>query len=304
MVASESVALNAAGFSLMRDILPGESIYISQNGDFYSHQCVEPKTYTPCIFEFVYFARPDSIIDGMSVYKSRLRMGEFLAQRIIERGLHHDVDVVIPIPDTSRSSALQVAHHLGVKYREGFIKNRYIGRTFIMPGQEKRKKSVRQKLNPIDLEIKDKNVLLIDDSIVRGTTSKQIIEMARNAGAKKVFFASAAPPVKFPNVYGIDMPASSELIASNKSDEELAQFIGADWLLYQTLDDLIESVRFEDSEVKDFDTSCFSGDYVTNDVTQAYLQKIELKRNDAAKTKEEKLRKQIEIQDPTSTLIN
>jgi len=304
MVASESVALNAAGFSLMRDILPGESIYISQNGDFYSNQCVEPKTYTPCIFEFVYFARPDSIIDGMSVYKSRLRMGEFLAQRIIEKGLHHDVDVVIPIPDTSRSSALQVAHHLGVKYREGFIKNRYIGRTFIMPGQEKRKKSVRQKLNPIGLEIKDKNVLLIDDSIVRGTTSKQIIEMARNAGAKKVFFASAAPPVKFPNVYGIDMPASSELIASNKSDEELAKFIGADWLLYQTLDDLIESVRFEDSEVQDFDTSCFSGDYVTNDVTQTYLQKIELQRNDAAQVKQEKERQQIEIQDPTSTLIN
>lgn len=304
MVASESVALNAAGFSLMRDILPGESIYISQNGDFYSNQCVEPKTYTPCIFEFVYFARPDSIIDGMSVYKSRLRMGEFLAQRIIEKGLHHDVDVVIPIPDTSRSSALQVAHHLGVKYREGFIKNRYIGRTFIMPGQEKRKKSVRQKLNPIGLEIKDKNVLLIDDSIVRGTTSKQIIEMARNAGAKKVFFASAAPPVKFPNVYGIDMPASSELIASNKSDEELAKFIGADWLLYQTLDDLIESVRFEDSEVQDFDTSCFSGEYVTNDVTQTYLQKIELQRNDAAQVKQEKERQQIEIQDPTSTLIN
>jgi amidophosphoribosyltransferase len=304
MVASESVALNASGFSLMRDILPGESIYISQNGDFYSNQCVEPKTYTPCIFEFVYFARPDSIIDGMSVYKSRLRMGEFLAQRIIEKGLHHDVDVVIPIPDTSRSSALQVAHHLGVKYREGFIKNRYIGRTFIMPGQEKRKKSVRQKLNPIGLEIKDKNVLLIDDSIVRGTTSKQIIEMARNAGAKKVFFASAAPPVKFPNVYGIDMPASSELIASNKSEEELAKFIGADWLLYQTLDDLIESVRFEDSEVQDFDTSCFSGEYVTNDVTQTYLQKIELQRNDAAQVKQEKERQQIEIQDPTSTLIN
>jgi amidophosphoribosyltransferase len=304
MVASESVALNTAGFSLMRDVLPGESIYISQNGDFYSNQCVEPKTYTPCIFEFVYFARPDSIIDGMSVYKSRLRMGEFLAQRIIEKGLHHDVDVVIPIPDTSRSSALQVAHHLGVKYREGFIKNRYIGRTFIMPGQEKRKKSVRQKLNPIDLEIKDKNVLLIDDSIVRGTTSKQIIEMARNVGAKKVFFASAAPPVKFPNVYGIDMPASSELIASNKSNEELAKFIGADWLLYQTLNDLIESVRFEDSQVQDFDTSCFSGDYVTNDVTQTYLQKIELQRNDAAQSKQEKERKQIEIQDPTSTLIN
>ena len=227
MVASESVALNVLGYSLIRDILPGEAIYIDTNGNFYSQQCVEPKSYTPCIFEYVYFARPDSIIDGISVYKSRLRMGDNLAQSIIAKGYHHDVDVVIPIPDTSRTSAIQVAHHLGVKYREGFIKNRYIGRTFIMPGQEIRKKSVRQKLNPIDLEIKDKNVLLIDDSIVRGTTSKQIIEMARKAGAKKVFFASGAPPVRHPNVYGIDMPASSELIACNKSNEELAEIIGA-----------------------------------------------------------------------------
>ncbi len=304
MVASESVALDSAGYELMRDVMPGEAIYIDKNNELHSHQCIEPKSYTPCIFEFVYFARPDSIIDGMSVYKSRLRMGEYLAQRIIENGLHHDVDVVIPIPDTSRTSALQVAHHLGVKYREGFIKNRYIGRTFIMPGQDKRKKSVKHKLNPIDLEIKDKNVLLIDDSIVRGTTSKQIIEMARNSGAKKVFFASAAPPVKYPNVYGIDMPASSELIASNKSEDELSAFIGADWLIYQSLDDLIEAVRFEDSEVKEFDTSCFSGEYVTNDITEKYLKRIELRRNDAAMIKKEKERRQLEIQDPTQNSFN
>ena len=304
MVASESVALDCAGFTLMRDVMPGEAIYIDNNGELYSHQCVQAKSYTPCIFEFVYFARPDSIIDGMSVYKSRLRMGEYLAQRIIKNGLHHDVDVVIPIPDTSRTSALQVAHNLGVKYREGFIKNRYIGRTFIMPGQDKRKKSVKQKLNPIELEIKDKNVLLIDDSIVRGTTSRQIIEMARNAGAKKVFFASAAPPVKFPNVYGIDMPATSELIASKKSDEDLSNFIGADWLLYQSLDDLIEAVRFEESGVNEFDTSCFSGEYVTNDITENYLKRIELQRNDAAMSNKEKEREQIEIHDPTQTLFN
>ena len=302
MIASESVALDFSGFSLMRDVRPGESIYIDKNNELHSHQCVEPKSYTPCIFEFVYFARPDSIIDGMSVYKSRLRMGEYLAQQIIQKGLHHDVDVVIPIPDTSRTSAIQVAHHLGVKYREGFIKNRYIGRTFIMPGQEKRKKSVKKKLNPIDLEINDKNVLLIDDSIVRGTTSRQIIEMARNAGAKKVFFASAAPPVKFPNVYGIDMPATSELIASNKNDEDLSAYIGADWLIYQSLDDLIEAVRFEESEVNHFDTSCFSGEYVTNDITEKYLQRIELKRNDEAMAKKEMERKQLDIEDTTKIL--
>ncbi|MDG2228938.1 MAG: amidophosphoribosyltransferase [Gammaproteobacteria bacterium] len=299
MVASESVALDVVGFSLLRDVLPGEAIFIDTGGNFYSKQCVEPKSYTPCIFEFVYFARPDSIIDGMSVYKSRLKMGEYLAQSIIEKGLHHEVDVVIPIPDTSRTSALQVAHHLGVKYREGFIKNRYIGRTFIMPGQDKRKKSVRQKLNPIELELKDKNVLLIDDSIVRGTTSKRIIEMTRSTGAKKVFFASAAPPVKYPNVYGIDMPASSELIASGKSEEELAGFIGADWLIYQTLDDLIEAVKFDETGVQAFDTSCFSGEYVTNDISQKYLKSLESKRSDDAIRESEQLRKQIEINDPS-----
>jgi amidophosphoribosyltransferase len=299
MVASESVALDVVGFSLLRDVLPGEAIFIDTGGNFYSKQCVEPKSYTPCIFEFVYFARPDSIIDGMSVYKSRLKMGEYLAQSIIEKGLHHEVDVVIPIPDTSRTSALQVAHHLGVKYREGFIKNRYIGRTFIMPGQDKRKKSVRQKLNPIELELKDKNVLLIDDSIVRGTTSKRIIEMTRSVGAKKVFFASAAPPVKYPNVYGIDMPASSELIASGKSEEELADFIGADWLIYQTLDDLIEAVKFDETGVQAFDTSCFSGEYVTNDISQKYLKSLESKRSDDAIRESEQLRKQIEINDPS-----
>ena len=301
MVASESVALDVVGFSLLRDVLPGEAIFIDTGGNFYSKQCVEPKSYTPCIFEFVYFARPDSIIDGMSVYKSRLKMGEYLAQSIIEKGLHHEVDVVIPIPDTSRTSALQVAHHLGVKYREGFIKNRYIGRTFIMPGQDKRKKSVRQKLNPIELELKDKNVLLIDDSIVRGTTSKRIIEMTRSTGAKKVFFASAAPPVKYPNVYGIDMPASSELIASGKSEEELAGFIGADWLIYQTLDDLIEAVKFDETGVQAFDTSCFSGEYVTNDISQKYLKSLESKRSDDAIRESEQLRKQIEINDPSIT---
>ena len=231
-------------------------------------------------------------------------MGEYLAQKIIKQGLHHDVDVVIPIPDTSRSTALQVAHHLGVKYREGFIKNRYIGRTFIMPGQEIRKKSVKQKLNPIDLEIRDKNVLLIDDSIVTGTTSKKIIQMARNTGAKKVFFASAAPPVKHPNVYGIDMPSTAELLASNRTEEELARYIGADWLIYQELDDLISAVQFDESDAEAFDTSCFSGEYVTGDVTSNYLDFIESKRNDAAKAKKEIERKQIDIQDQSSMTVS
>ena len=212
------------------------------------------------------------------------------------------MDVVVPIPDTSRTSALQVAHHLGVKYREGFIKNRYIGRTFIMPGQAIRKKSVRQKLNPIGIEIKDKNVLLIDDSIVRGTTSRQIIQMARNAGAKKVFFASAAPPVRYPIVYGIDMPAASELIASEKSDKELAEIIGADWLLFQTLEDLIKAVTYEESGIQSFDTSCFSGEYVTNDITEKYLKYLELKRNDVAKTEQEQARKQLQINEPSISI--
>ena len=304
MIASESVALDIADFEIMRDVKPGEVIFITKEGEFFSKQCIKPKSYTPCMFEFVYFARPDSVIDGMSVYKSRLRMGEYLAQRIIKEGLHHDVDVVIPIPDTSRSTALQVAHHLGVKYREGFIKNRYIGRTFIMPGQEIRKKSVKQKLNPIEVEIRDKNVLLIDDSIVRGTTSKKIIQMARNSGANKVFFASAAPPVKYPNVYGIDMPSTAELLASNRTEEDLARYIGADWLIYQELDDLISAVQFDGSDAQAFDTSCFSGEYVTGDVTSNYLEFIERKRNDAAKAKKEIERKQIDIQDQSSMTLS
>ena len=302
MIASESVALDSQGFTLERDVAPGEAVYIDVKNNLFTKLCSKSAAHTPCIFEHVYFARPDSLMDSISVYKARLRMGEKLADKVNKLRPDHDIDVVIPIPDTSRTSALELANRLGIKFREGFVKNRYIGRTFIMPGQNKRKKSVKQKLNPIDLEINDKNVLLIDDSIVRGTTSKQIIEMARHAGAKKVFFASAAPPVKFPNVYGIDMPATSELIASNKNDEDLSAYIGADWLIYQSLDDLIEAVRFEESEVNHFDTSCFSGEYVTNDITEKYLQRIELKRNDQAMAKKEMERKQLDIQDPTKIL--
>jgi amidophosphoribosyltransferase len=231
----------------------------------------------------VYFARPDSILDNISVYKARMRMGELLAEKIRRTLPNHDIDVVIPIPDTSRTSAMQVAQILGIKYREGFIKNRYIGRTFIMPGQDQRKKSVRSKLNAIDLEFRGKNVLLVDDSIVRGTTSAQIIEIAREAGANKVYFASAAPPVRYPNVYGIDMPAASELVAAGRSDEEVARIIGADWLIYQDLEDLVRAVRHHDARVTEFDTSCFSGEYVTGDITPEYLDKLQSERSDQAK---------------------
>ncbi len=235
MLASESVALDMLGFDMVRDVAPGEAVFIDEQGRFYAQACVAMARHTPCIFEYVYFARPDSIIDNISVYKARLRMGEHLAEKIKRERPDHDIDVVIPIPDTSRTSAVQVAQLLGVKYREGFIKNRYIGRTFIMPGQEQRAKSVRSKLNAIDLEFRGKNVLLVDDSIVRGTTSAQIIDMAREAGAKKVYFASAAPPVRYPNVYGIDMPDASELVAAGHTDEEVRDIIGADWLIYQDL---------------------------------------------------------------------
>jgi amidophosphoribosyltransferase len=285
LVASESVALDALDFELVRDVLPGEAVYIDRKGGFHSQQCSSSHSYTPCIFEYVYFARPDSIIDRISVYKARLRMGERLAEKILRERPDHDIDVVIPIPDSSRTSALEVAHRLGVKYREGFIKNRYIGRTFIMPGQEIRKQSVRRKLNAIDLEFRDKNVLLVDDSIVRGTTSKQIIEMAREAGARRVYFASASPPVRFPNVYGIDMPAASELVASGRSEAEVAQLIGADWIVYQDLDDLVKACRYDNGDIKDFDTSCFSGHYVTGDVTPEYLGRLERERNDGAKAR-------------------
>jgi amidophosphoribosyltransferase len=287
MIASESVAIDSLGFTIIRDIKPGEAIFITKNGKLYTRQCAENSQYSPCIFEHVYLARPDSIIDGISVYNARLHMGETLAEKILQQRPDHDIDVVIPIPDTGRTAALPLAQQLNVNYREGFIKNRYIPRTFIMPGQEIRKKSVRQKLNAIESEFKDKNVLLVDDSIVRGTTSGQIIEMARIAGANKVYFASAAPPVRYPNVYGIDMPTVNELIAHNKSEEEIAKLIGADWLIYQDLNKLIESTQTSDVHINNFDLSCFNGEYVTGDVNQEYLDHIEGIRSDSAKSKRE-----------------
>jgi len=284
MLASESVAIDALGFDYVRDLAPGEAAVIGVDGSLTLKQCAENTVHSPCIFEYVYFARPDSIIDGISVYKARLRMGDALATKILTARPDHDIDVVIPIPDTSRTSALQLANTLGVKYREGFIKNRYIGRTFIMPGQKQRKKSVRQKLNAIDLEFKDKNILLVDDSIVRGTTSKQIIQMARESGARNVYFASAAPPVRFPNVYGIDMPSPEELIGHNRDDAEIAKAIGADWLVYQDIDDMIEATMHKNKlGVQRFDASCFNGEYVTGDIDQAYLDSIQKRRNDKAK---------------------
>ena len=288
MVASESVALDILQFERLRDLQPGEAVFIENSGVLHSKEYADKSAHTPCIFEYVYFARPDSIIDDISVYKARLRMGEELAGKIVRDFPDHDIDVVIPIPDTSRTAALQVAYHLGVKYREGFMKNRYIGRTFIMPGQAERKKSVRRKLNAIDLEFRGKNVLLVDDSIVRGTTSQQIIKLAREAGARRVYFASAAPPVRYPNVYGIDMPAASELIANGRSIEEVQDIIGADRLIYQDLHGLIRSVRHNHSSIREFDTSCFSGEYVTGDVTDGYLDRLEAQRNDEAKARRAK----------------
>jgi len=283
MVASESVALDVLGFELIRDLDPGEALFVSKEGRYYTQQCAEESALSPCIFELVYLARPDSIIDDISVYKARLRMGERLARKIKRSGSDHDIDVVIPVPDTSRTSALELANGLGLKYREGFIKNRYIGRTFIMPGQTERRNSVRQKLNVIPLEFRRKHVLLVDDSVVRGTTSKQIIQMARDAGARKVSFASAAPPVCHPNVYGIDMPAVSELVAHGRTDEEVGREIGADRMIYQDLDDLIGACRAGNPAVERFDTSCFNGEYVTGDVDRQYLERQELARCDAAK---------------------
>jgi amidophosphoribosyltransferase len=299
MVASESVALDAVGFELERDVLPGEAIFIDKRGYLHSRQTSARRGYTPCIFEFVYFARPDSIIDNLSVYKARLRMGEKLAAKILRVRPDHDIDVVIPIPDTSRTAAMQVAQGLGVKYREGFIKNRYIGRTFIMPEQSARKASVRRKLNAIGLEFVGKNVLLVDDSVVRGTTSQQIIDMAREAGAKKVYFASAAPPVRYPNVYGIDMPAAAELVAAGRTVEQVQRKIGADWLVYQDLDDLVSAVRHEKAGIDGFDTSCFSGEYVTGDVSRAYLDALELLRSNSAKARRDAKVRAEESEDDT-----
>jgi amidophosphoribosyltransferase len=283
MIASESVALSALGFTLERDVAPGEAIYIENDGHLYTQQCADSPRLNPCIFEHVYFARPDSIIDRVSVYKARLRMGEKLAHKVLQERPGHDIDVVIPIPDTSRTSAMQMAFELGVKFREGFIKNRYIGRTFIMPGQSLRKKSVKQKLNPIELEFKDKVVMLVDDSIVRGTTCSEIVQMARDAGARKVYFASAAPEVRFPNVYGIDMPAAHELIAHNRSVREIEQEIGADWLIYQNLEDLIQCATEGNPEIRKFDCSVFDGDYVTGDIDAGYLARLEAQRSEAGR---------------------
>jgi amidophosphoribosyltransferase len=285
MFASESVALDVLGFGNIRDLEAGEIVYVDAKGNQHSYVPSDKKEHAPCIFEYIYFARPDSIIEGSSVYKARVRMGEYLADKIMKERPDHDIDVVIPVPESSRPSAMELAVRLGVKFREGFIKNRYIGRTFIMPGQEERKKSVKQKLNPIPLEFQGKNVLLVDDSIVRGTTSYQIIEMARQAGAKKVYFASAAPPIRYPNVYGIDMPVKQELVAHGRTEKEIQKEIGADWLIYQDLDDLVSSVIPSDNQDREwhFDCSVFNGEYVTNDIDDSYLDRLQTSRNDNAK---------------------
>ena len=304
MVASESVALDSLGFRNARDLRPGEMVFIENDGTVHNRQYGGQTSYSPCIFEFVYFARPDSIIDNLSVYKARLRMGEQLAGQIVREWPDHDIDVVIPIPSTSRTSAVQVAYHLGVKYREGFIKNRYIGRTFIMPGQAERTESVRRKLNAVNLEFRNKNVLLVDDSIVRGTTSRQIIKMAREAGARKVYFASAAPPVRHPNVYGIDMPAASELVANGRTVKQIEELIGADRLIYQDLHGLIRSVRHDNSEITQFDTSCFSGEYITDDVTEDYLQELERARSDEAKARKREAWNQGGLKEGSGKAVN
>ena len=278
MVASESVALEGTGHRLTRDVAPGEAIFIDKNGTIHSFQCAEKPTLNPCMFEFVYLARPDSVLDGVSVYHARLNMGETLAQRVISTLPPSEIDVVIPIPESSRPSAMQLAHRLGKPYREGFVKNRYVGRTFIMPGHEVRKKSVRQKLNAIGMEFKGRNVLLVDDSIVRGTTSKEIVQMAREAGANKVYLASAAPPVRFPNVYGIDMPTKEELIAHNRSIEEIRVFIGADQLVYQDVDAMKRVVSGLNPKIAGFEASCFDGSYITGDVTAEDFESMRAQR--------------------------
>ena len=287
IVASEDSLFIPLGFKKLRDIDPGEAVFIDKEGNLFSQQCSEDPQKRPCIFEYVYFSRPDSKIDEISVYKARMRMGSKLANQIKEINPNHDIDVVIPIPDSSTTAAHQLAVDLGVPYREGFVKNRYIGRTFIMPYQEERKKSVRRKLNILDLEFQGKNVLLVDDSIVRGTTSKKIIEMAREAGANKVYFASAAPAIKYQNLYGIDMPATSELIASMKTDEEVTKEIDADWLIYQRLEDLIDAVKIGNPEIQDFETSIFTGKYITP-LVENYLEDLENSRNDELKMQREK----------------
>ncbi len=284
IIASETVALDALGYEVIGDLEPGEAIFISEQGDIYRQQCADNPQLNPCIFEYVYFARPDSFIDQSSVHKVRMRMGVTLAEKVLRDWPGHDIDVIISVPESGRTAAMEMAMRLGVKYREGFIKNRYIGRTFIMPGQQARKKSVRQKLNAIDLEFQGKNVMLVDDSIVRGTTSRQIVQMARDAGANKVYFASAAPPIRFQNVYGIDMPAAEELIAYNRTEEEVGEAIGADCIVYQSLESLISAVKRGNKGIETFDCSVFDGKYVTG-ISPDYLDELGRQRCESAKNK-------------------
>ncbi len=288
IIASENSSFSALGYTTLRDVAPGEAVFIDTLGQLHSQQCADNPEPTPCLFEYVYLARPDSTLDQISVYKARMRMGKKLANKITKLNPNHDIDVVIPIPDSSTTAALQVATELNIPYRDGFVKNRYIGRTFIMPYQEEREKSVRRKLNILDLEFKGKNVLLVDDSIVRGTTSQKIIEMAKEAGANKVYFSSAAPPVKFQNLYGIDMAATDELIASGRTEEEVAEVIGADWLIYQDLEDLIASAQEGNPEIKNFEISIFNGEYPTS-ISNEYLQDLEASRQDTKKLSREKI---------------
>lgn len=283
MIASESVALSMQGFDVIDDVAPGEAVYIQSNGRLYRQQCSPKTTFSPCIFEHVYFARPDSVLDGVSVYKARLKMGEKLADKLLRLHPDHDIDVVMPVPDTSCTAALPIAHRLDVKYREGLVKNRYIGRTFILPEQKQRQQSVRRKFSPIDIEFRDKNVLLVDDSIIRGTTTKYLVQMARDVGARNVYLASAAPPARFPNVYGIDMPTVSEFVANNRTEEEIAEYLGVDWLVYQDLEDLVACAEDINPRIDRFDTSVFDGKYVTGGVDEIYLNRIETLRSDNAK---------------------
>ena len=287
MVASETVALEGTGHKTVRDVAPGEAIFIDQSGQLHSQQCAESPSLHPCMFEYVYLARPDSVMDGISVYQARLNLGESLAQRVINAMPPSDIDVVIPIPESSRPSAMQLAQKIGKPYREGFVKNRYVGRTFIMPGQQARKKSVRQKLNAISMEFKGRNVLLVDDSIVRGTTSKEIVQMARDAGARKVYMASAAPPVRYPNVYGIDMPTPEELIAHGRTIEEIRLFIGADALIYQDVDAMKRVVGLLNPAIGGFEASCFDGQYITGDVSVADFERMQAQRTEARKDDED-----------------
>ncbi|WP_209025956.1 amidophosphoribosyltransferase [Mannheimia haemolytica] len=297
MFASESVALDVVGFEFVRDVLPGEAIYVTFDGQLHSQICADNPKLNPCIFEYVYFARPDSVIDGVSVYSARVHMGELLGEKIKREWgrIIDDIDVVIPIPETSNDIAVRIANMLYKPYRQGFVKNRYVARTFIMPGQAQRKSSVRRKLNAIASEFKGKSVLLVDDSIVRGTTSEQIVEMARAAGAKRVYFASAAPEIRYPNVYGIDMPTCEELVAYDRSVEEVAQMIGVDKLIFQDLEALYKSIQLENPTIHHFDDSVFTGEYITGDVDKCYLDSIARSRNDKAKAEAAKQATNLEI---------